>query len=110
MGDADKVDAVVGHVQLEVAMRVGFGARGFLHALGETDENDIVASRDFVCRLVGNGAGDGCGGEGCRGVQQEQDRKKTFHSGLVQFSMRRSGTRRNSRSLLVMSMKLKASA
>jgi len=70
---ADQVRGLrVVEFQSEVALGVGLGARGFFHALGEAEQNYIVASGGFSGGGVLDGAGEGLGGgegaeeEGCR--------------------------------------------
>ena len=72
VGDADEVDACVRDLEREAAAAIGLGARAFLHALRELDQDDIVAGCGFVGGFVGDDAGDGFGGEGDEGAEQEQ--------------------------------------
>ena len=74
VGDADEVDALVGHGEGEVAAGVGLGAGGLLHALLEADEDDVVAGGGLVGRLVGDDAGDVVGGESRE--REEEERAK----------------------------------
>ena len=75
--DADEVDAGVGDFEGEAAACVSFGAGGFLHALLETDEDDVVVGRGLVGGAVGNDAGERILREGGGGGEDEKWKKNS---------------------------------
>ena len=71
MDGADKVRTGYGDFEAEFSVAVGLGAAGYVHAVGEVDDNDFIARGGFAGGAVGDGAGEGLGGG--RGEGQRED-------------------------------------
>src|SRR5215470_7302377 len=72
MNGANEMRALIVVGELEIALGVGLGARGFFHAVAQLDEDDFVAGRGLVGGLVGDRAGQVLGGSE-RGEEQYEE-------------------------------------
>src|SRR5208283_4483042 len=63
MDGADEVrTGSAGEFEAEFSAAVGLGVGGDIHAVGEVDENDLIARGGFAGGAVGYGAGESLGG------------------------------------------------
>ena len=65
--------------ELEFSFGVGLGAGGLFHAVGQLDENDIVAGRRLVGGAIVHRAGEGFGG----GERAEESKSKCSAADLT---------------------------
>ena len=64
--------AAVGQLETEFAAAVGSRFPGFFHAVGKTEQDDLIAGGGFASGAIGDGAGEGLsGGRRCQRKQQE---------------------------------------
>ncbi len=76
----------IAEFEAELARRVGLGAAGNVHAIGDVDEDDLVSGSGLVGGTVGDGAGEGLG---CGGGQGERE-ERGYENGLFEIGQKNS--------------------